>query len=236
MIVKALTIFLLLVLLAGTIALAEAEGEVVVRAFAHRNEGGCERAYHKAFGELLQKHGTTFITVVGKEDSHIQQEGKKFEERTLWRQETEVLLAGLFQTRTVQQHTTDGYCMVEIHLTQEQLQKAEQGSVEIIQAQLKRQGEHKVSQEILSLRREVKKIQGELKRISQREATRGPVVRQRPYQRRSGPDHVTYYSRPYYRQTPYRVRNHYRVHLSTKEILVRQGIALLESIAYGYLW
>ncbi|MDA2934736.1 hypothetical protein MYX82_10395 [Acidobacteria bacterium AH-259-D05] len=248
---KALTISLLLVLLAGTIALAEGQGEIVVRAFAHRNEGGCERAYRKAFGELLQKHGTTFITVVGTEDSHIQREGKKFEERTQWRQETEVLLAGLFQTRTVQQHTNDGYCMVEIHLTQEELQKAEQGSVEIIQAQLKRQGEHRVSQDILSLRKEVKRIQGELKRISQREATRSPIVRQRPYQRRSGPyysrarqptyyvatpDHVTYYRTPYYRQTPYRVRNHYRVHLSTKEILVRQGIALLESMAYGYRW
>ncbi len=230
---KILTLFLLLVLLAGTIALAEGQGEIVVRAFAHRDEGGCERAYRKALGELLQKHGATFITVVGTEDSYIQGEGKKFEERTQWRQETEVLLAGLFQTRTVQEQTNDGYCMVEIHLTQEQLQKAEQESVEIIQAQLKRQGEHKVSQDILSLRREVKRIQGELKRISQREATRGPIVRQRPYQRRLRPDHVTYYSRPYY---TYRVRNHYPVHLSTKEILVRQGIALLESIAYGYRW
>ena len=184
---KILTLFLLLVLLAGTIALAEGQREIVVRAFAHRDEGGCERAYRKALGELLQKHGTTFISVVSKEDSHIQRKGKKFEERTQWRQETQVLLAGLFQTRTVQEQTNDGYCMVEIHLTQEQLQKAERESVEIIQAQLKRQGEHKVSEDILSLRREVKRIQGELKRVSQRETTHGLVVRQRPYQRRSGP-------------------------------------------------
>ncbi|MDA2927746.1 hypothetical protein MYX78_11055, partial [Acidobacteria bacterium AH-259-G07] len=169
---------------------------------------------------------------------------------TLWRQETEVLLAGLFQTRTVQQHTNDGYCMVEIHLTQEQLQEAKQGSVQIIQAQLKRQGENKVSQAISSLRKDLKRIQGQLKRISQREATRSPIVRQRPYQRRSvsyysraqpvyyvvTPQPVTYYRTPYYRQTPYRVRNQYPVRLSTKEILVRQGIALLQSIAYGYRW
>ncbi|MDA2925812.1 hypothetical protein MYX78_01035 [Acidobacteria bacterium AH-259-G07] len=247
---KALTLSLLLILLAGTIALAEGEGEIVVRAFAHLNEGGCERAYRKALGELLRKHGTTFITVVGKEDSYIQRKGKKFEERTQWHQETEVLLAGLFQTRTVHQHTNNGYCMVEIHLTQEQLQEAKQGSVQIIQAQLKRRGEHRVSQDILSLRKEVKRIQGELKRISQREEAIGPVARRRPYQRRSvpyysqaqsvyyvvTPEPVTYYRTPYYRQTAYRVRNQYPVRLSTKEILVQQGIALLKSIAYSYRW